>query len=291
MAGSLAREFMQKFPDDPRVQDAKKIELSSLLNQQRASGAKLQPLEDAEIDSYIKNPLIPAKDRYDISALAKSVRVDRTKIKNAADSRAVHASHARELIQEFPEDARGYGYLLAVAKSMPADSAIEAASDLLASNVPERLKKAANSLLRQKSMEGKKLQIDGLDIDAFKGSPVVIYTWSRQRPDIFQFIKHRCILPGVKLIGINMDPDVDVAKQIAHAVRLPGEQYYDSGGMEGPLVSQLHIQAVVSVYIVDAEGRLFDTRGYENTKEKLEALLRAAGPLGQSTTTDEEETQ
>jgi hypothetical protein len=271
-AVSLAREFMRKFPGDPRVMKAKKIELASLLRRQRADGTKPQPMEDAEINSYIKNAALSATDRYDISALAKEARADWTKNKNADDSRKLRAGHARELVREFPDDARGYGCLLAVARSLPAESAIKAANDLLAGNAPDRIKKSAASLLSQKSMEGKKLRVSGLNLDACKGRPAIIYTWSKQRSDILQFVKRHCTLPGVALIGINLDADAGATRQFAQAARLPGKQYYDGAGLSGPLASQLCAQSVMSVYIVAADGTLIDTRGHENIGEKLKAL-------------------
>jgi hypothetical protein len=273
----FAREFMQKFPGDPRAAKAKKIELASLLRRQRADGTKPHPMEDAEIDHYIKNPALSAADRYDISALAKETRADRSKIRNADDSRKLHAGHARELIQEFPEDARGYGYLLAAAKSLPAELATKAAGEILSSNAPDRIKQGAGSLLAQKNMEGRKLQIEGLDIDAHGDHPVIIYTWSKQRPDILQFVKRHCVFPGLRLIGINIDADTEEAREFAKVIRLPGDQYYDGGRLDGPLVSQLRVQTTMSVYILDGEGRLVDTRGHLGTLEKLRRLTGMPG--------------
>ena len=278
-----ARAFQTSHPDDSRCINARKIELTALLKLQQLSGQKPQPSEDAGIDNFIQNTSIPAADRYDISALAKSVRAERSNIKTSGEARALHILHARELAQEFPQDPRGYGYLLAVAKSLPAKQAVEIAHSLLASGASEKIaggasektKTGARSLLAQKNLEGKKLQLAGLDMDAHAGRPVIIYTWTVEHPHVFEFIKRRCIMPGVAVIGINIDTDTDTeaAQELVREVRPPGEQYYDSGGMDGPIASQLHLQTAVSVYIIDAEGRLVDTLGHENTAAKLQALL------------------
>jgi RHS repeat-associated protein len=199
-AVSHAREFQAKHPGDPRAQEARKIEMMSLLKQQRTSGKKLQPLDDASIDNYIKDPKISAVDRYDTSAFAKEVRLDYLNIKTADNTRALRAQHARELTQEFSQDPRGYGYLLAVARSLPAIQATEIAHALLAGGAPEKTKNGARSLLAQKDMEGKSLHIDGLNLEDCKGRPVVIYTWTKRHPDIFEFLID---LSGRGLLGFH----------------------------------------------------------------------------------------
>ncbi len=268
----LAQAFQKEFQDDPRAGQARKIELASMLRRQGASGQKLQPVEDAAIDNYIKSPAISAADRYDISALSKEIRMGHVEVKNIDEARALRARDARELAQEFPGDPRGYGYLLATARSLPSAQAREIASLLLDGNAPEKIKNGTRSLLAQKNMEGKPLRITGLDIDAHRGHPVIIYTWSIRRPDIVGFFKRYNNLPGIRLIGVNVDSDVDGAKQFVKKYQLPGDQYYDAGGMSGPIASALHIQSLVSVYIVDAEGQLVDTRGREDFEEKIKAL-------------------
>ena len=270
-----ARAFQSSHPDDPRHNAARKIEATALLKLQQMANRKPSPLEDAFIDACISDASLPATDRYDISALAKDVRADRSAIKDIDGARALRARHAGELAREFPDDPRGYGYLLAVAKSLPSGQAVTIANELLASGAPANIKEGADGLLAQKNMEGQILHINGLDLAAYNGRPVVIYTWSVQQPEIFEFVKRRCVVPGVKLIGVNIDTGADAAaaRQLAQELKPPGDLYYDGGGMDGPIASQLRLQTAISVYIIDAEGRLVDTRGHENTTEKLKALL------------------
>lgn len=279
----LARAFQNGFPDDPRANRAKKIELASMIRQQRAAGQRLQPGEDATIDSYVKNQAIPAADRYDISALSKEARASHVEVKSIDEARALRARDARELAQEFPGDPRGYGYLLATARSLPSAQAREIAHLVLDGAAPEKIKEGARSLLAQKNMEGNPLRVAGLDLDAHKGHPVIIYTWSSRRPDIAGFFKRYNNLPGIKLIGVNVDADADGAKAFVKKYQLPGAQYYDLGGMAGPIASALHIQSLVSVYIIDGEGKLADTRG----REDFEAKIKALSDKPQETSADE----
>lgn len=274
-----SREFIARYPESRRVNEARKLELTAELTPLRGRG-QVTPEIQSKIDAWLADVSIPEPERYDISALAKEAGEDFAKVRTHEDSTRMRIGHARELTREFPSDDRGYGYMLAVAKSSPSPQAMAAAGELLAANAPEEYKKGAASLLAQRRMEGKPLDVAGLELGRHKGKTVVIYTWSSKRPAYIALFKRWSAMDGVALIGINTDSDINAAKVFAASQSVPGALLYDGNGMDGPLTSQLRIQMQTSVYIVGADGVLLDTCGHLNTLAKLAKLAAAQSPPG-----------
>lgn len=271
-----ANEFVRLFPDDPRCYAAKKAELWSLLHLQKLNRKKITEFDEVKITRFIKDPNVSAKDRYEISALQKQVRISSLGIKKADELRKLNMKCAKELIQEFPDDMRGYGFFMTIAANFSAEQAIKASTEILAGIVSEKNRKPLIRLIEQKKLEGTRLRVDGLDLDAHKGATTVLYTWTIKRPEALQVIKRYNNAAKVRFIGINIDPDITSAKIASSRLQLPGIQYFDAGGMYGPLASQLFLQTPVSLYIIDGNSVLIDTRGHINLGVKLAMLLNTS---------------
>ncbi|MDR0351997.1 MAG: hypothetical protein LBI02_01120 [Opitutaceae bacterium] len=274
---ALAREFQAKYPDDPRAKEARKIEVTALLKRQGGNAGTPPPDAEARIVRYMADASIPAKDRFDISMMTREVRKDRSKIRSHDDSARSRIEDARGLINEFPDDPRGYGYMLSVAKSSASAIANEASNELIHSSAPEKIKTGARKLLAQRALEGKPMNIRGLDVSAFKGRPVLLYTWSAKRPEMVRAFKYWAVKSGVDMIGVNIDSDKEAARQFAQSEHPPGLLVYDGGGLDGPITSQLRLLMPSSVYLIDRHGVLVDTCGHIGTLGKLAALQKTDG--------------
>jgi hypothetical protein len=283
---SLAREFQAGYPNDPRAREARKIEMIALLKQQGRNGGAASPDAKARIEQYVVDTSIPGKDRFDISILMREVRKDRSKIRTHDDSVQTHIKDARELIAEFPDDSRSYGYMLSAARNSASAIANEVANELIRSSAPEKIKAGARRLLAQRALEGKPLNIRGLALGAFKGRPVLLYTWSARRPEMIRAFEHWAVKSGVAMIGINIDSDMEEARRFAQTQRPPGLLLYDGGGLDGPVVSQLHLQMPSSVYLIDRRGVLVDTCGHLGALGKITALQKTDGDGNQTARRD-----
>ncbi len=272
-----AREFQVKYPDDPRAKEAQKIEVMALLKQQGRNAVNPSPDTEDRIARYMADASIPARDRFDISLLVQEARKDRSKIRSHADSVRSRIGDARGLISEFPDDPRGYGYMLSVARNSATAIANEAANELLRSRAPEKIRTGARKLLAQRALEGAPLNIRGLDLGVFKGRPVLLYTWSAKRPEMIRAFKHWAAKSGVDMIGVNIDADAAEARQFAQGGHPPGLLVYDGGGLDGPIASQLCLQMPSSVYLIDRHGVLVDTCGHIGTLAKLAVLQKTDG--------------
>jgi hypothetical protein len=264
-----SREFITRHPDSRHTGDARKLELTAELSLARGKGL-VAPDVQSRVTAYLADQSVPPAARYEIGVLAKEASEDNSKIHTHADSTRVRIRHARELTQEFPADPRGYGYMLAVAKAGDSALALKTAAELLDSDAPGNIKEEAARLAAQRNMEGKRLEVDGLNIREHRGFPLVIYTWSAQRTDVLRLVKRAQSVSGIKWLGINVDADSAAAEKLARALKLPGRQYYDGPG--GPLLAQLRVQTPMSVYLVNAEGKLADVLGHMYLTAKLTAL-------------------
>ncbi|MDR2674486.1 MAG: hypothetical protein LBC18_06360 [Opitutaceae bacterium] len=275
MAG--ARNFHKIFPNDQRAAEARKIEMMALLSVRASAKNRLSRADRLEIDAYLADTTMPDTDRFEVSAGIKNLELQNAGIKTWPDSLRMRTGHARALMQEFPDDHRGYGYLLSLGRSSDSSSAKQIAVELIHSPAPEKIRQSAQSLLDQRTMEGKPLKIDGIDMDRFKGKFVIVYSWTIRRPAFLGLIKRLASLPETDFAGINIDEDAEAAAQFARLESLPGEQYYDGGGRDGPLASLLRFQLPTSVYLVDKDGILLDTLGHTSTFKKLSRLVGATG--------------
>jgi hypothetical protein len=259
------REFQRRHPGDSRTGAARKLELMARLHKDRGNTEI-----NREVDEYINNSKNSSKERYELKSLALTLRENPDRLKKHQDVIRTRSRHARELIKAFPDDPRGYGTLLALAKSDPTDAAVGAARQILESPAPENLKQGAKTLLEQRDMIGRKLNVEGLDISHYKGRCVVIYTWEHQRPGILKYIRQFSKMPDTVFIGVNLDADITAARKIGGKLAT-GLQIYEGKGRSGAIASQLKLTTNAAIYIVNAVGILVDAHGGENTIEKIKA--------------------
>ncbi|MGC4073750.1 MAG: hypothetical protein QM760_14815 [Nibricoccus sp.] len=153
------------------------------------------------------------------------------------------------------------------------------AREIIQSNAPDVLKKKARRLIEQREIEGKALNLEELGLGAMQGKPLVIYAWTYKQPQVLKMIEYCSRNFAVNFVGINIDEDKERAQAVLSQHPVSGLQFYDAGGLEGPLASKLKFTMVGSLYIVDAGGVLIDTGAAFNPLSKIAQVLggRRAG--------------
>ena len=261
-----ARAFQLEHPTDSRAVQSRKMELKAALRLEAKEGIGKSGL-DEKVTAYLSDTGVPAADRFDISAEIKALRL-KAKKASRAEQHAEHLKNARQLIAEFPEDVRGYGYLVALAKAQPRPQAEEIVDSILKSSAPEAVKSEAKKVKDQRALEGQRLSLSTFDLSSYNGKALIIYTWSKKTPEVLSWIKKWHRPPELQLVGINIDTDPTNAPQLVAAIGTPGVQIYDNRR----LTEELKFTSTTSVYLVDRKGVLRDVLGQIETEIKIAQL-------------------
>lgn len=279
-ASAQARDFREKFPDDPRATAALKLELLTLLKLEQKN-SETTPETAKLVQTYLMDKSRPAADRIEVRIASEELRLGRLPPKSRADELSARSQHARSLIAEFPEQPEGYGHMLALAKSESPENARILAKELLAApGTPEKVRQGAQRVLGKVNLLGKPLSLSTASeaLAAAKGKPVVIYTWSCRRDNGFlDLVRRLSVGSSAVFIGINLDENSAVARTAATDLKLPGTQIYDGNGLEGPAARQLQLTMVTALYLVDRQGVLQDVNGHIDPRSKITRFTAGKG--------------
>lgn len=268
-----AVEFQEKYPTDARAPEARRIEVSSIVQKMRLTREEPSEGEMTRIRSYLADNTVPRAGRFQISAMLKEVEITPDKTKTQDEVRAMRLNHARQLRNEFPDEPKSHGFMLSMAKSFTNDMAVTVAREIIADpNAPPKIKAGAQRLIDQRLLVGKTLAVPGVEMSKYTGRPLVIYTWTAKRTDLLKLISRLSKNESVRFIGVNLDTDQETARRAAGEYALSHEQIYDGNGLNGPLATRLCVTMVGSIYIVNAGGELVDVCGHKNANLKIASL-------------------
>jgi hypothetical protein len=281
-----ARKFLEENPHDPRAGSIRQLEVTAALRAQdrdpekpekrgASHSAKAKDREE-KAEAFVADPNNQVEDR--IAVKSQLQRRAERELSDKASREARRLQNARKLISDFPDSPRGHGQLLALAKSHDGARSKELAIEVASSEkAPAAMKSQALRLAQQRDMEGKPLELPGVDFAKHKGKPVILYTWSLNRPDVFESVR-QWTREGADCVGINVDNDSDLARSLVLKANPPGVQLYEKPG--GPIIQALKSGGAPVIYIFDDRGILKDTNGYLNTRGKLRQLVE--GKKGKS---------
>lgn len=289
----MARAFSEGNPMDPRAGEARLIEARSLLQAAMAGDSPstaADPSREARVralvDEVRRDRTMPVKTRYDLVALSEVVRL-RPLLRNRVEFLKAREQSAHGLIAEFPGEAGGYEVLLQLAENHPDDAEGErVAREIGEMPAPESVKVRARCLVERQALVGRSLlEIarvalgeDNAIVSA-RGQGIILYTWATTSPGSIsaaKFLTGRGPVAGVRLIGLNLDRDVEAARAAARNAGLPGEQICDPRGLEGPLAQALKLNRPGEVYVASPQGEL---RSVSASRGDLTAKLGSAGHL------------
>jgi len=272
-----ARAFTNKFPDHPNAVLARKIELVGLIHLDDAKPA-VAATTMGEVRAYLADLSMPVRDRLEVTIVAAQAALSRTAFRSRAEQLAAHEAHARDLIQKFPSEPEGYGYLLAQAKAEESPNTRAILRELAASDAAIAIKTDAARVQAWLDLEGKSLQVTGAEaaIAASRGHVLVVYAWTNDDVGYLPVIKHMAQHPDLRFVGINLDTSPPEPALIS---TLPGLQLRDPAGLNGPLAQQLRLLMTPSVYLVDGQGIVQEVNAFIDAEPKALALAAKGGNL------------
>jgi len=236
--------------------------------------AEISPEVSQAVNGYLRDHQNAVRDR-----LLLKISFDQSgfrRMGNASPEGQLEAreAHALQLINDFPDQPEGYGYLLSLAKGSERLKARRWAEVLLRSQAPEPFKLGAKRVIERLDLEGQKLHLDGVLDGTTKhvDRPLIIYTWTALDEGVRSLVKYLALNWEADFIGINLDTDPSTAKTLA--AHLPGVQHYDGGGLDGPLAQELKVITTSSLYLIRNDGTLVDVNGHRDTLSKLAALAK-----------------
>jgi hypothetical protein len=279
-AADRAKDFYTKYPDHPKADEAKSMEVQALLSASQSGDATTEGRLNFAVQALRADPKVSTKIKAKTVAMHAfnvAMRGRKTRLERMEAIEQV----ARNLSADFPTEPQGYESLLTVALSTTDDTqARRVADELLRSPANANIKDGAKVLLRRINLVGQSLENElvGADAKAAKaslkaGQSTVIYTWASWSPGSLALaakLKER----GVKanLLALNLDEDTQAAEALATKEALPGTAIYDERGRAGSLAQRLGIRSAPQVIIVDATGKISDVRGEFDLEKKLTQL-------------------
>lgn len=279
---ALAREaaaFQRDFPNDPKAPTAAKLELVALIH---ADDDQPQLSTDtvSRVQAYLADKGNAVRDRLEVEIASAQGGFRHTSFLSRGERLQAQAAHAAELIAEFPDEPEGYGYQLALAKAESPDNARRLATALLAASAaPAAFKAGAERVVARLDLVGKPLVLSGAEkaIADAQGHPLAVYTWSARDRGFVELVNRLARDGDVRFIGVNLDADRSAAQARAVSYGAPGPQFYDGGGLDGPLARQLQLTISSSLYLVDAQGVVRFVDGQDNAQTKLARLVSEKG--------------
>lgn len=259
----------QAGPDRPTKQSL----VDSIRND--ADTGDLSAATTGKVRAFLEDKAKPVRDRLEVKIAFEQARLKRRNFASREGHLQAHAEHAEELIRDFPDQPEGYGYLLSLSKAENPAKARRLAESVLASSAPEPFKRGAQRVLTRLALEGTPLRLAGADaaVAAARGQPLAIYVWTAQSAGIKEAVRRfAATRRDFAFIGINLDEDVTVAQ--ASAAGLPGAQFYDAEGLDGPLARQLQLTMAVGLYLVDGEGVIRDVDAHRDPLAAAERLAK-----------------
>lgn len=265
--------------EDPRSSRARNAEAKALLEARLAGGSVNPARLRAAIATALGDSAASPSDRFTISALAKELSLREGPARTRQELVAARASHANQLVEEFPTVAEGYGYMLSIATGNGPDIARPLLDRIANAPAPESFKQKAARVKARLDLQGTSftLSVPGVDLQRVPNRPVVVYSWSIRQPMMLSLVKQLSATEGVGFIGVNIDPDPEPARKAVALMGIPGAQIYDGAGLDGPVAQQLSLTMDSSIMLVDAQGVVADTAAHIGTEEKLRQMLAAKG--------------
>lgn len=240
-----------------------------------AGADDLSAATTSKVRAFLEDKTKPVRERLEVKIAFAQARLKRRSFASRDLQLLAHAEHAEELIRDFPDQPEGYGYLLSLAKAENPATARRMAESLLASPAPEAFKRGAQRVLTRLALEGTPLRLAGADaaVAAARGQPLAIYFWTEQDDGIREAVARLAATRrDFAFIGINLDAATTAAQKAATS--LPGSQFYDGGGLDGPLARQLQLTMTVGLYLVDAEGVIRDVDAHRDPIAAADRLAK-----------------
>lgn len=285
---SALEEFLEKYPTDPRAPEAR-MRLAAVLAASGMTGPDPRHVRRAlQLYKQVEEePSLPAKLRSD-AAFRRASLLMQAADQTTSAGRAAIVRAARAFHRGHPGDIRGPRML--VEASTVCDHEPELKKALLeearqATQEKPLLARIEDDLRRLEYL-GKPLVLNvaelrggQLDLMAMRGKPLLLIFWSSKSPHSLLWLREfrqewarAPRRPGV--VTISLDPEKSAAIEKSQFLPEAWLVGWEPGGWNSPTARRLGINALPTVWLLDAEGRVVSLNARTGWSRQLAATRR-----------------
>jgi thiol-disulfide isomerase/thioredoxin len=293
-----AREFIQRFPTNENVGDARITLVYALTHAVAAGDTNAEAQIATFVSSVLADSRIPEDDRAGVLLYSGNLTVMKkagmrwfTEGESRFDDEFETASieNMRDVLKRFPTNSMIYTMLVAVAQRSTGDRQKELATEVIKTpGAPPGAKTLANHILKgtKPYKIGKPLDIrftalDGREVDLakLKGKVVLVEFWSTtcgpciaEMPmvkGVYEKLHNR----GFEVVAISLDEKESALRRFIKEKELPWPQHFDGKGWENQFAARYGIFAIPTMWLVDKEGNLRDIQARFDLERQVVSML------------------
>jgi thiol-disulfide isomerase/thioredoxin len=298
-----AREFVERFPEDEHVGEARVVVVHAWNHAVAAGDADAEQRLLAYVAAVLSDQSIPEDIRAGVLAMAgTSEFLKKTGMrwftegpgKLGAEFDAASVESTRAALKEFPNNSFLFTMLTGFAERAPKEQRKELATEILnAPGAPAGAKTLANHMLKGtkpyevgKPVEIRFTALDGREVDLakLKGKVVLVEFWSTtcgpcmgEMPAVkatYEKLRGR----GFEIVAISLDQKESDLRRVIQEKELPWPQYFDGKGWENQFAVRYGVFGLPTMWLVDKRGNLRDTDARFDLERRVNLLLEEKAP-------------
>jgi thiol-disulfide isomerase/thioredoxin len=300
-----AQEFINRFPTDENVGDARITVVHALSHAVAAGDAEAESRIATFVATVLADNSIPEDDRVGVllysgnAAFMKKVGMrlfteGMHKLQDEFETASIE--NMRAALKQFPTNSMIHTMLVAVAQRSTGERQKELATEIMnAPGAPAGAKTLANHILKgtKPYQVGQPLDIrftalDGREVDLakLKGKVVLVEFWSTTcGPCIAEMPTVKAVYQklhdqGFEVVAISLDDKESALRRFIKEKELPWPQHFDGKGWENQFAVRYGIFGIPTKWLVDKRGNLRDTNARFDLERRVATLLgeQAAPP-------------
>jgi peroxiredoxin len=298
-----AREFIQRFPTNENVGDARITVVHALGHAVATGDADAEKQIAKFVSGVLADPAIPEDNRVAVllysgnAAFMKKVGM-RLFTEGIGKMREEFETHSiekmRAALKQFPTNSMIYTMFVAIAERSKPERKTMLAQEILDSpNAPPGARTLANHMLKgtKPYQVGQPIDLrftamDGraIDLAKMKGKVVLVEFWSTTcGPCIAELPALKAAYEkfhdrGFEVVAISLDDKESALRRFIKEKDLPWPQHFDGKGWENEFAVRYGVFGIPTVWLVDKRGRLRDTNVRYEVENRVKALLEETTP-------------